>query len=211
MSKVWYKRFPSDYQNGVALLDADVRGVYGSLIDFMYDERGSVVNDPSRLARRCGCSTRRFNQITKELLSLGKIHEKEGRFFNKRVFKELKPDFISSLSLNYLVLIFPEWRDFKDLGEVKKLEPRIQKKNKIKKDLGIVPDDGSQARELFDYVTARLGQSVWLSWFSNCEIEAGIIYPPSKLNRTKILQNYEYILTDTGLTLGDVRTERKTA
>ena len=108
MTAIWYKRYPADFLNGVADLSAEERGVYASLLDMMYDQGGSIIDDPRCLARCSGCSTRRFNQIRNRLLAREKLIHRDGRLFNRRVFKSLKADFISDLSLIYLVLIFPK-------------------------------------------------------------------------------------------------------
>ena len=205
MSAVWFKCFPSDFLNGMANLDADERGVYTSLIFMMYDERGSVVDDPRALARRCGVSTRRFNVIREKLIEGGKIQEKEGRLFNKRVFKQLLPEFISDLSLIYLVLIYPKWRNFKGLACIKKLEPRIQKKINNKKGVRLVAENGSQVPDFEQAVSSAHGPTAWITWFSNCEFEDGVIYPSSEFKRKRIERDYSGIISDFGYSLGEPR------
>ena len=209
MTSVWYKRYPSDFLNGVADLSAEERGVYATLLDMMYDQRGSIADDPKRLARRCGCSTRRFNQVQTRLLACGKIVSFEGRLFNKRVFKSLKPQFISDLSLKYLVLIFPEWRKFNDLAWAKSLDSRLQIKNKTKNDRvdGLdVPELGTPERELFDTIMLVHGELAWKAWFSPEQITVfgGVLTPRTKFIRSKIATSYEDAVIAAGLVLGEV-------
>jgi hypothetical protein len=214
MTSVWYKRYPSDFLNGVAELSAEERGVYVTLIDMLYDQGGSVIDDPSRFARRCGCSTRRFNQIRTRLLDSGKLISVEGRLFNKRVLKSLKPEFISDLSLKYLVLIFPEWHKIKELAWAKKLEARVHKKNiqknelrKESADLDLAPELGTVERELYDTILLVHGEDAWKAWFSPEQISVfgGVLTPRTKFIRSKISQSYSDVIAAAGLTLGDVR------
>jgi len=132
---VWYKHYPSDFLHGVARMTAEERGIYASLLDMMYAQGGSIPyvkkarpdrpGSPARLASACGSNTRRFNIILERLLEDRKLIHKHGRLFNKRVFKELKHDFISTLSLHYLEIIFPELFKFKRLTGPKKPDSRI--------------------------------------------------------------------------------------
>lgn len=64
----WYKRYPSDIIAGMMGLTAEEKGVYSTLLDMMYDQRRPIKDDPSQLARICGCSTRRFRVIRDRLL-----------------------------------------------------------------------------------------------------------------------------------------------
>ena len=211
MSAIWFKCFPSDFLNGMGNLSAEERGVYVSLIFMMYDERGSVVNDSKTLARRCGVSTRRFNVVRNNLLETGKIREKDGRLFNKRVFKQLLPEFISDLSLIYLVLIFPKWRNFKDLAHTKKLEPRIQKKINNKKGVRLVAENGSQVPDFEQAVSSVHGPTAWITWFSNCEFEDGVIYPKSEFKKKRIERDFGKIILDHGYVIGEPRKQEKSA
>lgn len=223
MTIVWYKHFPSDFLHGVARMTAEERGVYASLLDMMYDQGGSIPyiknarpdrpGSPARLASACGINTRRFNIIMERLFDEGKVIHRHDRLFNKRVFKELKPDFISTLSLHYLVLIFPEWRKIKGLAEVKKLEARLHKKINKKNDQEgggptiEPPQPGSPLRHLFDHVVAAYGEGVWLAWFrpGQAKLVGSILIPRTKFIRSKISTDYEDALIDAGFQLGDVR------
>jgi len=210
MNTVWYKRYPSDFLNGVGDLSAEERGVYATLLDMMYDQGGSVIDDGKRLARRCGCSTRRFNQIKNRLIRDDKLVEFKGRLFNKRVFKSLLPEFISDLSLKYLVLIFPEWRKFNGLAWTKTLDSRLHKKNIQKNDRGRLleaPEPGTTERELFDTILLVHGEDVWKAWFSpeQVSLHGSVLTPRTKFIRSKISTSYTEILTAAGLTLGEVK------
>jgi len=212
MSAVWFKCFPSDFLNGIADLDEFERGIYISIILIMYDQGGSVVyetcpknGNAKSLARRCGTSTRRFNSTVKTLINDGKLIHREGRLFNKKVFKTILPGFISDLSLKYLVLIYPKWRNFNDLAWAKKLEARIQKKINNKKDLKLVASDGDLISDLEMAVSEVYGPDVWMSWFSRCEIEGKTIYPNLEFAKTQIEQNFMDVVLDQGYTLESPR------
>ena len=222
MSAVWYKRYPADFLNGVARLTAEERGVYDSLIDMMYDEGGSLPyfekarphqpGSPARLASACGTNTRRFNIILIRLIADEKVIHRYNRLFNERVFKQLNHDFISTLSLHYLVLIFPELHKIKGLAGAKKPEARFHKKYIQKNDQegagsGVEPPiPGSPNRKLYDQVCASYGETVWLSWFGpgQAKLFDSELRPRTKFIHSKISQNFEDALTAAGFTLGEV-------
>lgn len=87
--KPWYKRYPSDFVAGTMMLTAEEKGVYGTLIDLMYDQRRRIKDDAQWLARVSGCTTRRFNQIKIKLAGIGKITlHSDGYISNPRFDRE---------------------------------------------------------------------------------------------------------------------------
>ena len=209
---IWYKRFPGDALTGMADLDPYERGVYGTILDILYDKGGCYAHDPARMAKRCGATTRKYNIVEKKLVDEGKLIILDGYIFNKRVLSQLKAEFISDLSLNYLVLILPNYKEIKDLKCVKILDSRIQKKlnknfgGKGVPDLTIVPtgDDGDGGGlSLRAAVVAAHGESVWASWFSMGCIEGNIFYPKTRFALSRIENNYFPALIAAGFTLGE--------
>jgi uncharacterized protein YdaU (DUF1376 family) len=89
-SRPYYKRFASDFIAGVSGMSAEQIGVYSVLLDLMYARRKKLETRAPKaaqgLARTCGCTTRRFNQILDELLGMpNKItRDAEGRLSNPK-------------------------------------------------------------------------------------------------------------------------------
>ena len=219
---VWYKHYPSDFLHGVGRLTAEERGIYASLLDMMYAQGGSIPyiekarpdrpGSPARLASACGSNTRRFNIILERLIDDGKVIHKHGRLFNKRVFKELKHDFISTLSLHYLEIIFPELFKFKTLTRPKKPDSRLHKKINKKNDQEggcpniEPPDPGSPLRHLYDHVCTAHGEDVWWSWFrpGQSTLFGSTLTPRTKFIHSKSVGNYEDALLAAGFELGEM-------
>jgi len=208
----WFKCFPSDFLNGMSGLAPDERGIYASLIFMMYDQGGLLQynKDPRKgnsraLAFQCGTSTRHFNKVVERLIEGGKIVEKNGYISNKRVFTGILPVFISEISLKYLILMFPKWRNYNDLAWRKKLDAIIQKKINNKKDLVLVGSHSSAPHDFEYAVSEAYGPSVWLSWFSRCEFDDGVIYPHSEFAGKKLELKYSQIISDHGFTIGEPR------
>lgn len=89
MSRPWYKRYPSDFIAGTAMMTDSEKGVYSTLIDMMYDRGGPIEDCPSDLARICGCaSVKRFQGIKERLVKLGKIAVAGGHITNARFERE---------------------------------------------------------------------------------------------------------------------------
>jgi uncharacterized protein YdaU (DUF1376 family) len=81
----WYKRYPADFIASSMMLSAEEKGVFSTLLDLMYDRSGPNLDEPKHLARICGCSTRRFNQIKRELVERHKkLNIKDGLISNRR-------------------------------------------------------------------------------------------------------------------------------
>lgn len=86
----WVRWFASDFLNGVVDLDAEERGVYVTVLSLIFDRGAPIENDAAWLARRCGCSTRRFNKIRDRLVADGKLEIRAGMIGNRRALDELK-------------------------------------------------------------------------------------------------------------------------
>lgn len=85
----WIKWFTSDFLNGVADLEADEIGIYAVMLTLQADRGAPIEDDPKWLARRCGTSTRRFNQVRARLLALGKLEARAGMLGNRRMMTEV--------------------------------------------------------------------------------------------------------------------------
>lgn len=86
----WYRRYPSDFIASTVKMSAEHKGVYSTLIDHMYDRGGPIPDEPRELARLCGCSTRRFNQIKTDLVEKHKkLVIKDGLIFQPRVVRQI--------------------------------------------------------------------------------------------------------------------------
>lgn len=87
-ARPWYKRYPADFIAGTLELTLEEKGAYSICLDLMYDRRGPIPDDPKWIARVCGCSTRRWNQIREKLISGGKLTSENGFLRNDRVEKQ---------------------------------------------------------------------------------------------------------------------------
>jgi len=87
-ARPWYKRFPSDFIAGTISLTLEEAGAYSYIIDLIHDRGGPIPDDPQWIARVCGCSTRKWNTIRKNLIQAGKIFEKGGQISSFRAEKD---------------------------------------------------------------------------------------------------------------------------
>ncbi|MGH6792168.1 MAG: DUF1376 domain-containing protein [Methyloceanibacter sp.] len=95
-SRPWYKRYPAHYLAGTYRLTAEEKGVYSTLLDLMYDRGGPIEDDAKELARICGCSTRRFNTIKRDLaLTHGKLVLRDGLIINERALEQIGVDLVA--------------------------------------------------------------------------------------------------------------------
>ena len=86
----WIKFYPSDFLTGVTDLTPDEIGAYIVLLSMMWDRGGPIPDDRARIARRIGCSTRRWNQLRTRLLDEGKIEIRGGSISNRRAINDLR-------------------------------------------------------------------------------------------------------------------------
>ncbi len=86
----WYKRYPADFIAATMQLSLEEKGAYSIVLDLMYDKGGQIIDNSRYIARVCGCSTRRWNQIRERLIGDGKIVVDGDYLTNKRVKSELK-------------------------------------------------------------------------------------------------------------------------
>ena len=89
MSAPWVKFFASDFLTGVADMTAEEIGAYTVILALIWDRGGPVADDPQRLARRAGVSTRRWNQLRERLIEAGKLRVENGHLTNDRAIKTL--------------------------------------------------------------------------------------------------------------------------
>lgn len=91
MTLPWHKHYHQDAINGMANLPVDLRGVYYTLLDLMYDRREPLAESDQMFAARMCCSVRKWKSYRDQLVNLGKIHfTNEGKLSNKRFENELK-------------------------------------------------------------------------------------------------------------------------
>lgn len=69
----WYKRYPADFIARTLHLPLEVKGAYSVVLDLIYDRGRPLPDDPRSIARACGCSIRRWNQIKGVLLDAGHL------------------------------------------------------------------------------------------------------------------------------------------
>lgn len=87
----WIRWFTANFLTEVADLEADEIGVYAVIINLMADRAGPIENDAKWLARRCGTSTRRFNQIRAKLLRIpGLLIERDGLLGHVKMLREIQ-------------------------------------------------------------------------------------------------------------------------
>jgi len=80
----WYKRYPSDFITGTINMTLDEKGAYSMVLDLIYDRGGPIADDSQWIARVCGCSTRKWNQLRNRLIELGKIHVNDSLISNEK-------------------------------------------------------------------------------------------------------------------------------
>lgn len=83
-SRPWYKRFPADFIAATLSLSLEEKGAYSIVLDLLYDRGARLPDDPRWIARVCGCSTRRWNQIRAKLIEDGKLVVIDGTLTNHR-------------------------------------------------------------------------------------------------------------------------------
>lgn len=97
MSKLpWFAQYPSDFIAGISGMPGEEIGVYSVLLNLMYARRSKLPasrpKDQQELARTCGITTRRFNQLVDALIARGpkKIYrDADGCLSNARFDKWL--------------------------------------------------------------------------------------------------------------------------
>lgn len=89
--RAWYKRYPADALAGMMVLTCEEKGAYNTVLDLIYQRGGAIQDDPQHIARMCGCSTRRWNQLRARLIELGKLAVIDGnRLSNPRSERQIK-------------------------------------------------------------------------------------------------------------------------
>ena len=91
-TRPWYKRYPSDFISGTLHLTLEQKGAYSIILDMIYDRGGPIEDNSQHIARVCGCSTRKWNQIRERLIEADKITVADGRIHNPRADKQLVSD-----------------------------------------------------------------------------------------------------------------------
>lgn len=89
-ARPWYKRYPADFIAGTLQLSLEEKGAYSIVLDLIYDRGGPIPDDPQWIARVCGCSVRKWNQIRDTLILEGKIYSAAGLISNFRAEKQVE-------------------------------------------------------------------------------------------------------------------------
>lgn len=84
----WYKRYGGDFIQGTLHMTLEEKGAYSVILDLIYDRGAPIPDDPQWIARACGCSTRKWNQLRARLIELGKITASDGLIDNARAKKQ---------------------------------------------------------------------------------------------------------------------------
>lgn len=88
---VWHKHYHELALNGMKNLSVDLRGVYYTLLDLMYERMLPLAESDQMMAARMCCSVRKWKSYRDELIRLGKIEwSADGKLTNNRFENELK-------------------------------------------------------------------------------------------------------------------------
>jgi uncharacterized protein YdaU (DUF1376 family) len=98
----WYKRFPTDFIEGVAFLTLEECGAYTLLLDTLYAADGIIPDNDQALARLWRCNARKARRLKTQLLGNGKIQTGDGFLTNRRVTFELNKAKTKSLFMQSL-------------------------------------------------------------------------------------------------------------
>ena len=83
--------YPSDWISGTNSMTAEERGVYISLLSYMYEAAGPIDRNDARLFRMCGCKSKRaFQKCLSYLIDEGKVTEVNGELFNEKTQKTIE-------------------------------------------------------------------------------------------------------------------------
>lgn len=83
MSLPFYKRYPRDFFEGTVGMRLELKGAYGLVIDLIMMHDRKLSDDPEYIARMIGVSPRKWNNLRRELIELGKISIDNGIIVNK--------------------------------------------------------------------------------------------------------------------------------
>jgi uncharacterized protein YdaU (DUF1376 family) len=86
----WYKRDPNAALVGMRVLSCEERGAYNTLLDLIYANDGSVIDDDRYLAGECALSMRGWRRVKARLVELRKIYAEGGRVKNFRADAEVR-------------------------------------------------------------------------------------------------------------------------
>lgn len=85
----WYKRYPDDALNGMAILTLEECGAYNRVLDLLYLHDGALRDDETELARMVRCDVRVWRRIRRRLIDLEKLYLHAGCLRNPRVDHEV--------------------------------------------------------------------------------------------------------------------------
>ena len=82
----YFKCYPSDFLHGTATLNDEQCALYVRLFMLMYDQGGSVPNDPQKLKHHVHKRPQDIRRVIAQLVTMGKLRvDDEGRLRNGRV------------------------------------------------------------------------------------------------------------------------------
>jgi uncharacterized protein YdaU (DUF1376 family) len=85
----WYKRDPDAALQGMMVLSLEERGAYNTVLDLIYSNDGSLVDDDRFIAGWLRVDTRVWRRIRKRLLGFQKIYLADGLLRNSRADREV--------------------------------------------------------------------------------------------------------------------------
>jgi uncharacterized protein YdaU (DUF1376 family) len=74
----WYKRDPAKALKGMQRLNLEQRGAYNTILDLIYLHDGKLIDDDRFLAGNMGADIRKWRNVKKQLLALGRISIRDG-------------------------------------------------------------------------------------------------------------------------------------
>ncbi|WP_375632882.1 YdaU family protein, partial [Bartonella sp. AA74HLJMH] len=86
----WIRFHLYDWISGTNGMTSEQRGVYITLLVYMYEKKEPLKTDFQTLARVCHCSQKKFAAIVEYLMRNNKLVETDNGLWNTRVEEELK-------------------------------------------------------------------------------------------------------------------------
>lgn len=86
----YYKAYPRDFIEGTIGMDFETKAAYRLVLDLIYMQGGSLVDDARYISGLLGCSVKKWKVLREALISAGKIELRDGYLGNYRADKELE-------------------------------------------------------------------------------------------------------------------------
>lgn len=92
----WYKRYPSNFLQGVHGLGPKLIGAYSVILDVIYDRGGACPDDPKWIGAILGCSGREARALIDGLVSRAKLYlDEAGNLRNQKADEILRSSSVS--------------------------------------------------------------------------------------------------------------------